>query len=183
MTKTEIDDYFTTYYTTILKTAKSQLYKNSKLYIQPDVLINNLYIFIIERTDIMNTKSKLESCIYNYIRMESYWTNGKSNLQEKMNDYDSYDTITNESDVDNIEDKFANEQKIQDYKYILESFYQSLDFEDKRVYEMYFHKKLQTSKLIADHLEISKTSGYKIIKKFRDQMQQYIKTNYKDTLH
>lgn len=178
MTKQEIDKYFTDNYNTILKTTKSQLFKNKKLHIQTEVLINNLYLHIHKKMKEITDTSKLESYIYQYIKMESYWKNGTSSLQEKISDYEMLITpVVLDDSIEDAENLLESEYQIQNYRYILECFYQSLDFEGKRIYEMYFIKGLNNSRLISEHLNVSRTQGYIIVKKFRDQMEEYIKNN------
>jgi hypothetical protein len=177
MTKSEIDNYFTNNYKAIFKTTTSRLWNNNKAYIQQDVVINNCYIHIIEHIDKIKTISTLESFIYKYITNESYWQFGKANKQEAKNNADLNDNYDEVECNEDLENKIQDEITYQNRKYILEMFYQSLNRSDKNLYEMYFVKEKRTSRTLAAHLNISKTSALMILREFKLKMNNFIENN------
>lgn len=177
MTKQDIDVYFTTNYNSIKKTTQSRLWCNKKGYIEPDVVINNCYIHIYENIDKIINTNTLESFIYKYITNESYWTNGKANKQEQLSHFELFDNYDTEDDQSDLNEKIEYEIKLQNQKYLLEAFYQSLNRQDKNVYEMYFWKGKNTNRSLAAYLGISKGSAQKVLFEFRKQMQEFILKN------
>lgn len=179
MKKESIDDYFSYNSTAILKTIRSKLWNNkTSNVISPGNMFSNVYLYVIERKDDLDSINELESYIFKYISNESWWRNGTNFKEERLI---SSDREVLDFDSPDEDDSVGREIQYNKWRYILTSFKMSLINQDAVLYDLYINKGINTSSKLARHLNISTTGAYYLIKAFRDKMNSFIESSKGDS--
>lgn len=185
MTKGEIDVYFTEKYEEIKLYIEKSFSKHKIFNENPDFFFSELYLYIVERKDEIDSEQDLRNYISTFIHNNTYWTN--SSIRESEN----YSRLR--KNVEFIPEHFENltedtsdletEAKMNEYKAVIEMYYKSLtSLEKKAVWEIYFIEKKRTIQEFADYIQRSRSVADKFIKTLWKDIREYYK-NYKEGLN
>ena len=162
----------------LLATARCITYKRN---IDPATLISNCYEYLIDRQDQV-TEENIESFAFRYINMQVIWTNSDTNKEELQTAtpfYRSlqYDPSLVKHEADSISEKVKEEEVYQERKAIIALYYQKADIDkaQKRLLEVMLRENIITSRVVAQHFDISHTGAWILIKQLKGDIQKFKK--------
>jgi hypothetical protein len=178
MTKESIDTYFTKNRKTIKNYIENRFFQKNLFNEEPDYFLSELYMFIIDRKNLIDDEVILKNFISNFIYMNTHWSNsqyremGSKQKVKKMEEFtpDLHDTI-NEDDID---EKVFNEITMDELIAINELYYQSLErLEDKVVWEIFFIEKKNSIRKFASYIGRSRSVADKYIKQLKMDLKVF----------
>lgn len=181
MNKKQIDQYFEKNIKNIRLYVENRFFSKNIFNEEVDYFISELYIFILNRMDKINTEIELKNFISNFIYMNTEWTNSqyrelgslqKTSKKEEFN-ASIHDDFT---DVDDIEEKIFNEINMYEYETINELYYQSLtNLEKKVVWEIFFIEKRNSIRKFATYIGRSRSVADRYIKELKNDLNTFYK--------
>jgi len=177
--KKEIDLYYCTYYSTLIKTSNNiiQKYKRN---VNADDLVSASYEYsVLNQDKIIDFAIKyhktIDHAIYafvkRYLSTSMYW--GRSvyllqhtKLSKRIVELDKVNETCSSINISN--DNIYSEEFIED-------FYNTLSKLDKICFEVYYYKNINTGKDLAAHLNLNRYNAYEIINNLKLQLNNYIK--------
>lgn len=187
MNKSDIDKWFKNNDREILKIIDYYKFLNKKNFNKGD-MFSDVYIFIIELDKDITSESVLESIVYNYIKMNSYWTNNSINRDYKLpKEFNStvdtedviYDVIYDEDESD-LDNKLLIEKRID----ILLEFRDTLDDLEERIFFTRYVCLLSdgvrpTVRLMMNEFGLKLNMTHNFMKNLLERLNEYIiKNNY-----
>ena len=175
--KSDIDNYFTSNYDDLLLYAKKLMSKHRVVGETPEFFLSEAYMYVVERVDEIDDTQDLRNYIGTFLHRNSYWTNGVREAENKSRRikyivYDPEDFINITDAID--EDELFEIEKLNEYKSVIEMYYQSLtSLEKKAVWEIYFEEKKRTAKEFAEYIQMSTTTAYMFIKQLKQDIREY----------
>ncbi len=171
MTQTELSTCFTTYYKTLLHYTKSQLQQANKK-LDEHIVLSECYIHLHKYKDDINDENTVLVYSKKFIRTNIGWYNSVINNETKKNKL--YDSIEASSTLEASTTMYDSEWIETQFN----QFYLTLNNYDKGLYRIYFERHKTTTPLIAEHLNISRSSAYNTLcecKNLEHQFKNYIK--------
>jgi predicted DNA-binding protein YlxM (UPF0122 family) len=134
-------------------------------------ILSECYIYLHNNIDSLDSPRTMISYAKNWIKNNLKWTNSPLNRQIRLNNLpnDSPD-IPGTSGVHIFDSEIILEQ--------LQEFRDNLSTYDKRLFNIYYDMDLRKGKEIAEHLDISISSAYPIIKECK-QLEHKLRTHIK----
>ena len=134
-------------------------------------ILSECYLYLHSNLDGLDTPRTMISYAKNWIKNNLKWTNSPLNRQIRLNNLpnDSPD-IPGTSGVHIFDSEIILEQ--------LQEFRDNLSTYDKRLFNIYYDMDLRKGKEIAEHLDISISSAYPIIKECK-QLEHKLRTHIK----
>lgn len=186
MTKQQLDQYFNKNYSLIKEYISKSFSKNGVKNEDPDFFFSELYLYILDRLNDIEEESTLKKYISTFIHNNTYWTNSSVREAEvhsrrKRNTEFIPDQFESEP-ADDEEDQLEAE-KLNEYKAVIEMYYQSLtSLEKKATWEIFFIEKKRTYQAFADYIQMSKTVGEKFIRELKSDIREYYRKYKEGTL-
>jgi hypothetical protein len=179
MNKEQIDNYFTKNTKQIKSYIENRFFSRNIFNEQVDYFFTELYLFILERKDLIDNEKTLQNFISNFIYMNTQWKNSQyrelgsiqktSKKQEFVNEL--HDFLFDESDV---EEKIFDEINLYEYNAINELYYQSLtSLEKKVIWEIYFIEKQNSIRKFAKYIGRSRSVADRYIKELKSDLNKF----------
>lgn len=149
--------------------------------VKADTIINNAYLHVASLEDHEADENKVKSYLLNTIKMQVWWPTSVSRKQDEV--YSQEYVAKDEPNDTDLEHKIKHEELINLRKACIAIYLDQLvNPVDKRVAEVYFEHKCQTSKAMADFFKIPRTSAYYMIKAMKQRIKEieYSYRNGKD---
>ncbi len=177
ITKKDIDVYFKDNYSFLQKIAKYHIFLNKRL-INPDELIAEAYLYIINKQEIIENVKDINTYTCKYIMMETKWMNSKNNKISPRNVIefnDNNNTIDDDTDTDELVELelWYNTQraKLEIYRTTITK------KEDLIFFDVYWNRVRQGLKVsvrqIARHFNITPTASHILIVKMKNDINNY----------
>lgn len=179
MSKKEIDNYFEKNIKQIRLYVENRFFSKHIFNEEVDYLISELYMFILNRKEKIETEVELKNFISNFIFMNTEWTNSQyrelGSLQKtrkkEVFDCEYHDRPANDNE---IEEKIFNEINLYEYETINELYYQSLtNLEKKVVWEIFFIEKKNSIRKFATYIGRSRSVADKYIKQLKNDLNEF----------
>jgi hypothetical protein len=142
------------------------------------------YIHLDKCKDDLLTENTIIAYSKKFIRSNMYWSNSKLWKLDKSHKNETVTNINDDQYGINTDNNYINDNTDLDFKMIndkINEFKNNLSLYNKGLYEIYFTNYINDSVKIATHLNISKSSGYNILKecknlekKLKKYLLQYI---------
>ena len=135
-------------------------------------IMSECYIYLHNNLALLDTSRKMISYAKNWIKCNLKWTNSPLNRQIRLNNLSDSPDIPGTSGVYLFDSETILDQ-IQDFSSGLNQY-------DRRLFHIYYEMDLRKGKDIADHLAISISSAYPIIKECKQlelKLRNHIKLN------
>ena len=135
-------------------------------------IMSECYIYLYNNLDQLDTPKKMISYAKNWIKCNLKWANSPLNRQMRVNNLSESPNIPGTSGVHIFDSETILDQ--------ISTFTESLNTYDRRLFHIYYEMDLRKGKEIADHLDISISSAYPIIKeckKLENKLRSHIKLN------
>lgn len=171
MSELELSTNFTNIYKELESYTYFVKYKfNQKL--ETNIVLSELYLHLFKYKDEIKDVDTLASFSKKYIKSNLLWTNTtvkKETVNIKRNNV----ILDNDSKTTSSYFELSNE-------YIetkMNEFYNTLNRYDKGLYNIYYNLLYQNSRQIAEHLNISRTSGYNTLlecKSLENRLKDYL---------
>jgi hypothetical protein len=179
MNKEQIDNYFTKNTKQIKSYIENRFFSRNIFNEQVDYFFTELYLFILERKELIDNEKTLQNFISNFIYMNTQWKNSQyrelgsiqktSKKQEFVNEL--HDFLFDESDV---EEKIFDEINLYEYNAINELYYQSLtSLEKKVIWEIYFIEKQNSIRKFAKYIGRSRSVADRYIKELKSDLNKF----------
>jgi len=178
MTKELIDDYFINNKKEIKNYIENRFFSKNIFNEEPDYFFSELYLFILDRKNIINNEQELKNFISNFIYKNTSWVNsqyrelGSVQKTSKLEEFNNtiHDNIYN----DNIEEKIFEEINLFEYEAVNELYYQSLtSLEKKVVWEIYFIEKRNSIRKFATYIGRSRSVAERYIKELKKDLNNF----------
>lgn len=135
-------------------------------------IMSECYIYLYNNLALLDTPRKMISYAKNWIKCNLKWTNSPLNRQIRLNNLSESPNIPGTSGVHIFDSETILDQ--------ISTFTESLNTYDRRLFHIYYDLDLRKGKEIADHLDISISSAYPIIKECKQlelKLRNHIKLN------
>lgn len=135
-------------------------------------IVSECYLYLHNNLDSLDTPRTMISYAKNWIKNNLKWTNSPLNRQIRVNNLSESQIIPGTSGVHIFDSEIILEQ-IQDFRDNLSTY-------DRRLFNIYYDMDLKKGKDIAQHLDISISSAYPIIKECKQleiKLRNHIKSN------
>ena len=134
-------------------------------------IMSECYIYLHNNLDGLDTPRTMIAYAKNWIKNNLKWTNSPLNRQIRLNSLpNDSPNIPGSSGVHIFDSEIILEQ--------LQDFRDNLSTYDKRLFNIYYDMDLRKGKEIAEHLDISISSAYPIIRECK-QLEQKLRTHIK----
>lgn len=177
MTQQEINDHFVKIIPMLEGIVKGIAYKSNKK-IDTHAAINEAYIYIWERPDLMTDPNMLQRIAINFIKKSIHWSTSKLNKLENVNNLNEVffnDDLDDDSDMD---DKIQLEKWYTDRKCILEMYRkQEVDKVKLIIFDLYYNKGITKGVDLAKHLGINKDYSCRYIREMKADIKKFAKDN------
>lgn len=173
MSREDLGKYFTNHYTNLVNYTKSQL-KQANKKMDPSIVLSECYIHLDKYKDEIQDENTVLVYSKKFIRTNIGWYNSIINNETKkcnIQDNIQTTTIVIESYISHYDSEWITKQ--------FNDFYKTLSNYDKGLYRIYFEQQKVTTPLIAEHLNISRSSAYNTLvecKQLEHKFKNYIKT-------
>lgn len=187
MDKNQIDEFYIQILPMLRTIIRGIKHKKNKRHLNEDMILNETYLYIFEKVDLMKDKDIMQRIVINFINQNIGWTNSKLNKVEKLNNNDdfyetNYDNRYSEylleqwdKSESSIETKIELERWYMDSKCLLVEYRNQLDCKlMKIIFDCYFNKNITTGKELAVHLGINKDYSSKYIRELKKDIRDYI---------
>lgn len=183
----KINRYFTENFESLYKLASARVTQYKRDY-DGGVLVNNCYLYLIKKADLIPSEEDIEVWARKYISSQAYWTQSETNKQEieihrHKVEFQGYMII----EEDEIDEKIQLEEWYNNKKATLELYREKLKREDRVkliLLDRILQEKTTSSRQIAGYYNIPHLtvwSWYKEIKadlrKFEKDLNKYDKKN------
>lgn len=165
---------YTTYMLTRLRLSK----KLDLIMLKADTIINNAYLHVATMEDHPATESQVKSYLLNTIKMQIWWPTSVSRKQDEIKSVE-YVPKDEPNDTE-IDHKLAIEETIALRMSCIAIYLDEITNPvEKRIAEVYFKHKCQTSREMAEFFDVSRTSAYYMIKALKQRIKE-IEYSYKN---
>ena len=176
LTVDQINTHFVSLIPKLRLIAKGIAFKKNRTS-EPDAIINEAYIYVIEKQDIITDTDFLERVIINWIKSMLTWTKTSIHAQEKLNDLIHVPDILDNSQEE-IESKLDLELWYTNNLSVLDSYRAQEHNKVKSIIiECYFDKGITKGVDLAKHLKINKDSACKYIREMKADIRNYRQNN------
>lgn len=170
--KQVIDKFFRDFYSILKEYAQKFLNRINKKYIEVDMLLSDTYCYLIKYNwNKIPTNNDLEGLSKVYIKNNIRWSKSSITVQSNIKETVQIDEVYIYSNYDIDTDVI--------YK-LIDEFYTELTREEKNIWNIYYNKNINTAKAISNHLNISISYSYTILKtakELEDKLREYVKNN------
>jgi hypothetical protein len=149
--------------------------------VKADTIINNAYLHVASMEDHEADENKVKSYLLNTIKMQVWWPTSVSRKQDEV--YSQEYLPKDEPNDTEIEHKVKIEELINLRKACIAIYLDELvNPVEKRIAEVYFKHRCQTSREMSEYFNISRTSAYYMIKTMKQKIKEieYSYRNGKD---
>lgn len=180
--KSDIDKYFTKNEKELLQYIRSMFSKKRIFNENPHFFFSELYLYIIDRQSELETELDIKNYCSTFIYRHCTWVNSKIRESERNYITSRHCEFIPELHEYSDEDDQSRRAKIlldDEYKTIIELYYQSLTTADKKaIWEIYFIHKKQTITAFAEYIKLSRSVANKLIKELKRDLNEFYE-NYK----
>jgi hypothetical protein len=174
--KTIIDSYFAANYKKLITVAKNCLRK-LKEEDSASQLVSDAYLYVVELPSPIETTSKLESIIVNYISKQTVWdgTTFKKNYVNLPKNETMFELSTNDLDYEEEQQELDYNDSMDTFMSNLEELRDSLPIEKKILFDLIYKEGINTSGKLYTHLggRVNRTYCWKMIK----EIKEYVTNN------
>jgi hypothetical protein len=162
MTQTQLNKEFTKLHTQLeIYTGKALYALKSSLDVSS--VIAECYIHLDKNRDLLETPNQVESFSKNWIKMNIKWPTSPINRRNQL--FHKNDIV--------LENQFVHSNIITDIEAWITEWENSLSMYDKRLWSIYYIQEKTTGRLIADHLNISISSGFNTLRECKRLEQTF----------
>jgi hypothetical protein len=184
MLKEDIDKYFTKNKKDIINYIQNRFFAKNIFDEEPDYFFSELYMFILERKNLIEDEVILKNFISNFIYMNTQWTNSQfreMGSKQKKKRFEEFIPELHETSYEgDIEDKVFNEIVMDELIVVNELYYQSLEkLEEKVIWEIFFIEKQNSIRKFAKYIGRSRSVADKYIKQLKNDLKLFY-NNLKD---
>jgi hypothetical protein len=185
--KKQIDEFYIELLPMLRTIIRGVKYKKNRAHLNEDMILNETYLYIYEKVDLMKDKDIMQRIVINFINQNIGWLNSKLNKVEKVNNNeDFYDTNYDiryseylleqwDRSESSLDTKIEIEKWYMDSKCLLVEYRNQLECKlMKIIFDCYFNKNITSGKELAVHLGINKDYASRYIRELKKDIRSYI---------
>jgi hypothetical protein len=139
--------------------------------INADTVINNSYLYLVNKNPDINTENEVKSYLLNAIKQQILWKTSLSNKEDKITAIEDFKNETN--DDSDLIFKIEEERKYQLHKSCIEIYKNTIQDRIKLIiFEAYYDKGYTTARSMGKYFDLPFTTAHYWIREIKEDLKR-----------